>query len=192
MKTSGYSPAQHVFGATPNLPEDLLGGPHAREPGDAAIIEPPGWRTTSKLTRESDALLQDVLEYRKNAVPQHLGQRAGRCAPSRTRYWSLDKLSIFVRPGKTLNASWARTTSSTTFLRTINDDGIAEAVEEDHEMVEIVGERPGQLGDERDEADLRSRGRERGLARVGRRAPTPPKKSATEVNMLKKARTCLS
>ena len=38
MRTSGYSPAQHVFGATPNLPEDLVEGPHARDPGDEPVI----------------------------------------------------------------------------------------------------------------------------------------------------------
>ena len=75
-----------------------------------------------------------------------------------------------------------------------NDDGIAEAAKEDHEMIEIDGERPGQPGAERDEADLRSRGRERGLARVGpyvlrRQRQKGPPTAHQDVNMLKKAKT---
>ncbi|CAE7821075.1 KdelR [Symbiodinium sp. CCMP2456] len=38
-RANGYSPQQHVFGATPRLPEDLLEGPHARDIGDEAIID---------------------------------------------------------------------------------------------------------------------------------------------------------
>ncbi|CAE7239520.1 RE1 [Symbiodinium natans] len=38
-RSGGYSPVQHVFGSTPNLPEDLLDGPHANRPGDEPIID---------------------------------------------------------------------------------------------------------------------------------------------------------
>ncbi|OLP87512.1 Copia protein [Symbiodinium microadriaticum] len=38
-KVSGYSPFQHVFGAQPNDPEDLLYGPHANNPNEEAIID---------------------------------------------------------------------------------------------------------------------------------------------------------
>ncbi|CAE7025469.1 GIP, partial [Symbiodinium sp. CCMP2456] len=38
-KTSGFSPCQHVFGTSPVVPEDLLDGPHALQPGDEPIID---------------------------------------------------------------------------------------------------------------------------------------------------------
>ena len=39
IKTSGFSPCQHVFGASPTVPEDLLNGPHADHPGDEPIVD---------------------------------------------------------------------------------------------------------------------------------------------------------
>ena len=38
-RTSGYSPQQHVFGTVPNLPEDLLDGPHAESPSEEPIVD---------------------------------------------------------------------------------------------------------------------------------------------------------
>ena len=38
-KVSGYSPLQHVFGVTPNLPEDLFDGPHADDPADQVVVD---------------------------------------------------------------------------------------------------------------------------------------------------------
>ena len=37
-KVSGYSPAQHVFGQTPNLPEDLIDGPMAQLPEGEEVV----------------------------------------------------------------------------------------------------------------------------------------------------------
>ncbi|CAE7408603.1 GIP, partial [Symbiodinium sp. CCMP2456] len=37
-KVSGYSPSQHVFGTTRNLPEDLLDGPANQNPGDEIFV----------------------------------------------------------------------------------------------------------------------------------------------------------
>ncbi|CAE7504711.1 RE1 [Symbiodinium sp. CCMP2592] len=39
MKSSGFSPVQHVFGSSPTLPEDLLNGPHANSPNEDLIID---------------------------------------------------------------------------------------------------------------------------------------------------------
>ena len=37
-KISGYSPSQHVFGTTRNLPEDLIDGPAVQNPGDEIFV----------------------------------------------------------------------------------------------------------------------------------------------------------
>ncbi len=39
IKTSGYSPVQHVFGSTANIPEDLLNGRRAFDLGDEPVID---------------------------------------------------------------------------------------------------------------------------------------------------------
>ena len=39
IKTSGYSPAQHVFGSTANIPEDLINGRRAFGLGDEPVID---------------------------------------------------------------------------------------------------------------------------------------------------------
>ena len=38
-KVNGFSPRQHVFGSDDALPEDLVDGPHARDPDDVVVID---------------------------------------------------------------------------------------------------------------------------------------------------------